>query len=55
MTLCRAAFNTYEVIVPHNVHLGDDNVAKAITIKTIILETNMKGNVNRICIKDACT
>jgi hypothetical protein len=38
MTLHRAAFDTYKVISPHNVHLDDNSVAKAIGRGSIVVE-----------------
>lgn len=46
MTLCRAAFNTYEVIASRNVHLGDNDVVKAIGMGSIIVEAIVKGKID---------
>ena len=43
MTLHRVTFNTYEVISPHNVYLGNDNMAEAIGIGSIVAKVETKG------------
>ena len=48
MTSHRAAFNTYEVIIPRNVHLDDNNVVGAIRMESIIMEAIVKGDINWI-------
>ena len=53
MTPHRAAFNTYEVIAPRNVHLGDDSVVEAIGVGSIVVEVLVRGQSRRIRIKDA--
>lgn len=50
MTLNRAAFITCEAIPPCNVHLGDDSVAEAIRMRTIIVGIEKRGIRNRGCI-----
>ena len=50
MTLHRMVFNTYEVICPHNVSLGDDSMAKDTRMGSIVVGVEMKGKINRICI-----
>ena len=42
MTLYRAAFDMYEVITPHNVRLGDNNIVQAIRIKYVVVKNNIK-------------
>ena len=46
MNLHRAAFNTYEVIAPCNVHLGNNSLVKAIEMEFIILKVIVKGKIN---------
>jgi len=53
MTSHRAAFDTYEVIAPRNVHLGDDSVVEAVGMGSIVVEVITRGKMNRIRIKDA--
>jgi transposase InsO family protein len=53
MTPHRAAFDTYEVIAPRNVHLGDDSVVEAIGLGSIVVEVSVRGRSKRIRIKDA--
>ena len=50
--LYRATFDTYEVIAPRNVHLGDTSVVEVIGMSSIFVEAIVKGNINQICIKD---
>ena len=50
MTLHRVAFDTYEMISPHNVHLDDDSMAKAIGMGSIIVRVKMRGKMTRIYI-----
>ena len=52
MTLYRAAFDTYEVITPYNVHLDDNSVVEAIGMGSIIVEAIVKGKINQIRIKN---
>ena len=49
MTLHRTTFNTYEVVFQRNMHLGDDGVAKAIDILSIVIEVEKRGIKNRVC------
>ena len=44
----RAAFNTYEVIYLHNVHLGDSSVAEVIGMGSVVIGVETKGKINRI-------
>ena len=37
-TLYNAVFDTYGVITPRNVHMGDDNIIKTIEMRSIIME-----------------
>jgi transposase InsO family protein len=53
MTPHRAAFHTYEVISPRNVHMGDDSIVQAIGMGTIVVEVMTNGQTKRIRIKDA--
>ncbi len=53
MTSHRAAFDTYEVIAPRNVHLGDDSVVEAIGMGSIVVEVVTRGKMNRIRIENA--
>ena len=46
MTSHRATSNTYEVIIPRNVHLDDNNVVDAIRMESIIMEAIVKGDIN---------
>jgi hypothetical protein len=48
MTLHEAAFNTYEVIFPRNMHVGDDSMAEAIGMGSIVvgIEKKRKKNCN---------
>ena len=52
MTLHRVVFNIYQIIAPHNVHLNDDSIVKAIGMGSIIMEAIMKGNMNCIHYKN---
>ena len=52
MTLCNVAFDTYEVIGPHNVHLGDNIVVKVIRMGSIFFKTIVKDKIHFIRIKD---
>lgn len=52
MTLHRTAFHMYEAITLHNVHLGDNNVFKAIEMGSIVVETIVEDNINQIHIKN---
>ena len=52
MTLHKAAFDTYEVITPRNVHLDDNNVVQAIGMESIVVEAILEGKINQIHIKD---
>lgn len=53
MTLHRATFDTYEIIAPHNVHLGDDSVVEVIGMESNVVEAIMRNDINRFCIKSA--
>ena len=44
MTPHRAAFDTYEVIPPRNVHLGDDSVVNAIGVGSIVVDVIVRGH-----------
>lgn len=48
---CRAAFDTYEVVAPHNVYLDDDNIVEAIGMDIIIFEAIIKDKIKRMHIK----
>ena len=50
MILYRAAFDTYEVISLYNVRLGNDSVVETIVIRSIVINVEMKGKMNKICI-----
>lgn len=50
MILHRVAFNTYEVIFPHMVHLDNVNMAKTIGMGSIVDGVEMIGKTTRICI-----
>ena len=52
MTLQRTAFDTYEVISPHNMHLDDDNLSEAIGMGSIVVGIETKGKTTIICIMD---
>ena len=52
MTSHRAAFDTYEIITPRNVHLGDNGIIQAIGKEFIIAEATFEGKINQIHIKD---
>ena len=41
MTYYRATFNTYEIMSPRNVHLGDNSMANAIKMGSIIVRVRM--------------
>lgn len=47
----RSTFNTYVVIILHNIHLDNDSVVKAIEIEFIVVEVVMRGKINRLHIK----
>lgn len=53
ITLHKTTFDKNEVIAPHNVHLGDNNVVEATRMGSIIVEAIAKDKSNQICIKDA--
>ena len=42
ITLYRAVFDTYEVISPCNICLGDDSVAKAIKMGSIMVGVEIR-------------
>lgn len=46
------SFDTYEVISPCNVHLGDYSIAKMIWMGSIVVEVERGGKTNRIYIED---
>lgn len=52
MTPYRAAFDTYEVIPPRNVHLGDDSVVQAIGMGCIVVEVLERGRLKKVTMKD---
>jgi transposase InsO family protein len=52
MTPHRVAFNTYEVISPRNVHLGDDSVVDAVGVGSIVVDVLVRGQVKKMTIKD---
>lgn len=47
ITSHRTAFDTYEVIASHNVHLGDDSVVEALGIESIVMEVIVRGKINQ--------
>lgn len=53
MTLHRVAFDTYEIITPCNVHLGDDSVVEVIGMESNVVEAIVRNDINRLCIKFA--
>ena len=53
MTSHRAKFNMYEAISSCNVYLDDDSVVEAIGMGSIVVETIVRGQINRIRIIDA--
>ena len=48
INLYMMAFDTYEVISPRKVHLGDDSVAKAIGMGSIVIGVETKGKTSTI-------
>ena len=50
MTPHRTAFDTYKVISPRNVHLGDGSVVEAIVMGSIIVGAEMKRKTTTMCI-----
>ncbi len=52
MTPHRTAFDMYEVIPTHNMHMGDDIIVEAIGMGSILVEVMVKGRTKRIRIKD---
>ena len=48
ITLHRVVFDTYEVIAPHNVHLGDESVVKVIGMRSIAVKAIVR-------VKSTCT
>ena len=52
MTLHRVAIDTYEVISPRNMHLGDDSVAKVMGIGSIVVRVEMRNKIYKIYITD---
>lgn len=53
MTHHRATFDTYGVITPRNMHLGDDSVVEAVGAGLIVIKVPMRGCLKKITIKDA--
>lgn len=53
MTLYWASFNTYKIIAICNMHLDDGSIVKTIGMEFIIMVAIVRGNINRIQIKDA--
>ena len=53
MTLHRTTFDIYEINVPRNVHLDDNSVFEAMGMESIVMETNVKGQINQSHITDA--
>lgn len=51
-TLHRTTFDTFEVISPHNMDLGNDSVVKAIGLGSIVVGVETRGIRNRVCITD---
>jgi hypothetical protein len=51
-TLRDFAFDIFKVISPCNVRLGDDSIAKAIGIASIVVGVPMRGKIYRIHITD---
>ena len=51
MTLHKAAFDTYEVIIARNVHLGDNNVVQAIEIGSIVMEVILEYKITKFVSK----
>ena len=45
----KAAFDTYEVITPRNVHLGDKNVVCVIRMDSIVVEAILEDKSNQRC------
>ena len=52
MSSIRASFYSYHVIVPKNVIMGDDTIVKAVGKGSIVVDTEVKGHVKTITIKD---
>ena len=48
MTLQRMTFDTYVVISPQNVQLGDNSMAEAIRMKSIVVGLETKDKMNKI-------
>ena len=51
MTSYVAAFNTYKVIVPRNMYLGDNKVVQSIQMGSIVVEATVKDNINQFILK----
>lgn len=51
MSSCRSAFDTYDIITPIKIYLGDDNIVKTIGMGSIIVEVIVKDK-KRIYNKD---
>ncbi len=51
MTPHRVAFDMYEVIPTHNVHMGDDSIVEAIGMGSILVEVMVKGRMTftKVC------
>lgn len=52
MTFGRTTFDTYKVIAPFNVYLGDDSVVETIRMGSTLIKVMVKDKKKRTCIKD---
>lgn len=51
MAVYEVAFNTYKVIAPGHVYLGDDSIREAIGMGSIVVKALVKDKIKIICIK----
>lgn len=51
MAVYEVAFNTYKVIAPGHVYLGDDSIREAIGMGSIVVKALVKDKIKKICIK----
>lgn len=52
MTLHKATFDTYEVIISCNVYLDDNNIVQTIGMRSIVMEIILEDKIKQICIND---
>lgn len=52
MTVYKVAFDTYEIITPHNVRLDDNNIVQTIWMRSIVVKSILESKINQIHIKN---